>query len=346
MLEKFCKAKGVSGFEKEIRELFIKEIEKYVSEVEIDKLGNVIARRGEGEPKVMIAAHMDEIGLVVKKIDKNGFVYFAKIGGIYDGILPGTKVVAYHENGEYEGVIGIKPPHLMKNEERKKLISHEDLFIDFGFQSEEEAKNEGFRPGVPIVFKPEFITMPNGMVSCKAMDDRSGLVSLVYLAKSLKDFEGTIYFVGTVQEEVGLKGAKTVAFRLKPDLAIAVDVTIAGPSPGLRERDYNVEINKGPVITILEASGRGLIADRIINEWLERGAKENDIPYQIEVLERGATDAAEIYITGEGIPSTALSIPARYIHTPSEVISIKDLENLVKLLKVSIESGLPTFWRI
>ncbi len=346
LLEKFSKLKGVSGYEEEVRKEFIKEMEKYCGSVEVDKLGNVIAKRGEGDPKVLIVSHMDEIGFVVKKIDKNGYVYFAKIGGIYDGILPGKKVILYNESGEFEGVIGIKPPHLMKDEERKKLLSYEELFIDLGFSSEEEARKNGIKVGDPIVFYPEYFTMANNIVCGKAMDDRAGIVCLIQLAKSLKDFDGTIYFVGTVQEEVGLKGARTVAFRLKPDLAIAIDVTIAGPSPGMRERDYNVELNKGPAITILEASGRGLIADKIINEWLERNAKENGIPYQKEVLERGATDAAEIYITGEGIPSTALSIPAKFIHTPSEVVSIKDMENLVKLLKVSLESGIPVFWRV
>ncbi|GBF35869.1 M42 family metallopeptidase [Methanofervidicoccus abyssi] len=334
-LKELSLADGISGREDSIRSIMERELKKYCEEVFTDRLGNLIGRMGDKGLKLMLAAHMDEIGLMVKYIDEKGFLKFIKVGGINDQMLLNQKVVVHTRNGKrIIGVLGSKPPHKMKEEERNKMIKYEDMFIDIGAKDREDAKKMGVDIGDWITFKSEFDILGNNRVTCKAFDNRIGCAILLEVAKRLKeeDIKCQVYFVGTVQEEVGLKGAKTSAFRINPDVAIALDVTICGDHPGINIEEAPVELGKGPVVCIVDGAGRGLIAHRDVLKMIEDVSKKYNIPVQYEVGDGGTTDGTAIYLTREGIPTGVISVPARYIHTPVEVIDLSDLENAVNLI--------------
>lgn len=336
LLKKLADAPGVSGFEDEVRNIIIDELNDHVDSVEVDELGNVITtRKGKADgKKIMLAAHMDEIGLMVRYIDKEGFIKFSKIGGINDQMLLNQEVSIHTSNGLVIGVIGSKPPHRMKESERKKVIEYENMFIDIGASNKEEA--EGIvQLGDPVTIKQEF-TKLGKLYMGKALDNRIGCAVMVEVMKKAKS-NATVYGVGTVQEEVGLKGAKTAAFRLNPDMALALDVTIAGDHPGIKEEDAPAKTGKGPGIILTDASGRGLITHPKVKELLISVADEEEIPYQLEVSEGGTTDATAIHLTREGIPTGVISPPTRYIHTPVSVVAIEDVENAVKLILAVLE---------
>src|SRR3972149_8014348 len=234
-LEKLSNACGVAGREDEVKDLMKKFLKPYVDEIHEDKLGNVIAiKKGKKDsPKVMFAAHMDEIGLLVRTISKEGFLQFTKIGGIDDRILLAQKVIVYTEKGPLYGIIGSKPPHIQKEEERKKVLAYDELFIDVGAENETEARKMGVRIGDPVGFDVKFAKIGKNTVIGKAFDNRAGCAVMVEAMKHLEKTECTVYAVGTVQEEVGLRGATTAAFGIYPDIGIAIDVTIAGDTPGV-----------------------------------------------------------------------------------------------------------------
>ncbi|BDZ71181.1 M42 family metallopeptidase [Methanobacterium petrolearium] len=332
LLEKLSNASGVSGFEDEVRNLMMEELKGHVDDLEVDKMGNLIAiKKGKPSGKtVMLAAHMDEIGLMVRYIDKNGFIKFSKLGGINDQMLLNQEVFI-HSNGEkILGVIGSKPPHRMKAADKKKPVNYENMFIDIGANSKEDAE-EIVNIGDPITIKQEFAALKNDLVMGNAMDNRVGCAVLLEVLKRAHS-DATIYGVGTVQEEVGLKGARTAAYRINPDMALALDVTISGDHPGMKEEDAPAKAGDGPCIILTDASGRGIITHPQIKELLINVANEEEIPYQLEVSEGGTTDATAIHLTREGIPTGVISPPSRYIHTPVSVVNIKDVENAVKLI--------------
>lgn len=332
LLEKLSNASGVSGFEDEIRNLMMDELKGHVDDLEVDNMGNLIATK-KGKPdgkKVMLAAHMDEIGLIVRYIDKNGFIKFSKLGGINDQMLLNQEV-NIHSNGEkILGVVGSKPPHRMKAAEKKKPVEYENMFIDIGASSKEDAE-EMVNVGDPITIKQKFAELKNDLVMGNAMDNRVGCAILVEVLKRASS-DATIYGVGTVQEEVGLKGARTSAYRINPDMALALDVTISGDHPGMKEEEAPAKAGEGPCIILTDASGRGIITHPQVKELLIEVAKEEEIPYQLEVSEGGTTDATAIHLTREGIPTGVISPPSRYIHTPVSVVNINDVENAVKLI--------------
>lgn len=332
LLEKLSNASGVSGFEDEIRNLMMEELKGHVDDLEVDNMGNLIATK-KGKPdgkKVMLAAHMDEIGLIVRYIDKNGFIKFSKLGGINDQMLLNQEV-DIHSNGEkILGVVGSKPPHRMKAAEKKKPVEYENMFIDIGASSKEDAE-EMVNVGDPITIKQKFAELKNDLVMGNAMDNRVGCAILVEVLKRASS-DATIYGVGTVQEEVGLKGARTSAYRINPDMALALDVTISGDHPGMKEEEAPAKAGEGPCIILTDASGRGIITHPQVKELLISVAQEEEIPYQLEVSEGGTTDATAIHLTREGIPTGVISPPSRYIHTPVSVVNINDVENAVKLI--------------
>ena len=335
-LEKLSNACGVAGREEEVRSLMKNFLKPYVDEVKEDKLGNIIGiKKGKkNASKVMLAAHMDEIGLLVKTISKEGFIQFAKIGGIDDRILLAQKVIVYTEKGPLHGIIGSKPPHIQKEEERKKIITCDELFIDIGAENREEAEKMGVRIGDPIGFDIKFAKVGKSIVVGKAFDDRVGCAVMVEAMKRLEKTECTVYAVGTVQEEVGLRGATTAAFGIYPDVGIALDVTIAGDVPGVREVEAPIKLGKGPSIEIADM---GLIAHPKVVRLLVDAAEENKIPYQLETGLPGSTDAARISLTREGVPSGVISIPTRYIHSPSSLLSLEDAEKTVKLTVAAVQ---------
>lgn len=336
LLKRLCNIVSPSGFEEEIRDIVIKELEPYADKLWVDAMGNVIAlKKGSGEGKLMVAAHMDEIGLMIKHITKNGFLKFTPIGGWSERILPGQRVLIKTLKGRIiRGVIGSKPPHIMKPEEAKQVIPMKDLFIDIGVSSREEAERLGVTPGAIAVIERDVVKLGNpDVVTGRAFDDKVGVVTMIEYFKNLSNHVVDVYVVATVQEEVGLKGARTAAFSISPDLGIALDVTIASDTPGVPEDEHVTKLGKGPAIKIMDGrSGSGVITHPAIRDLLIKTAEEEKIPYQLEVLPGGTTDASAIQLTREGVPVGTISIPARYIHSPIEVVNLNDVVNSVRLL--------------
>jgi len=331
LLTRLSNAHGISGSEGSITGIVRKELKKYVDEIHEDRMGNLVAIRKGNNFKVMLAAHADEIGLMVKSIDEKGFIRFVALGGWYAPTLYNQRVILHGTKGRIYGVLGGKPPHKMDEEERKKGVKVDDMFIDVGACSREEVTELGVVVGTPVSVDREVAALANNRITGKAFDNRVGVAMLVRTMQGVKS-PFTIYAVFTVQEEVGLKGAKTSAYSLQPDCAIATDVTIPGDHPGIDLKDVPVELGKGPIITIVDASGRGLIASRAMVKWLCDTADANDIPVQMEVGSGGTTDATAIHLERGGIPSTTLSIASRYIHSPVEVVDVGDIEEGVRLL--------------
>jgi putative aminopeptidase FrvX len=336
-LEKLSNACGVTGRENNVREIMTKLMKPYADEITVDRLENVIAiKKGKAKaPKVMLAAHMDEVGLMVKTITKEGFLQFSKVGGIDDRILPAQKVTIFTKKGEFSGIIGSKPPHIQKEEERKKIITYDDLFIDVGAENREDAQKKGISIGDPVAFNVQYTPLGKDVVMGKAFDNRAGCIAMIETLKLLEKTDVTVCAVGTVQEEVGLRGAGTAAFGVDPDVAIALDVTIAGDVPGVREFDTSVKMGKGPALTV---SDSGLITHPKVLRWLLDTAEEEKIAIQLESGLLGSTDAARISMTRQGIPCGTVSIPTRYIHSPVGVLNLKDIEDSAKLTAAAIKN--------
>jgi len=341
-LEKLSNASGVVGREEEVRNLMVKLMQPYSDEVHVDKLENVIAvKKGKkNATKVMLAAHMDEIGLMVKTINKEGFLQFAKMGGIDDRILVAQKVIVYTNNGPLYGIIGSKPPHIQKEDERKKILAYDELFIDIGAKDKEDAAKMGVAVGDAVGFDAKYAKVNEDTVIGKAFDDRAGCAAMIETLKLLEKTECTVYAVGTVQEEVGLRGAVTAAFSIEPDIGIALDVTVAGDVPGVREFDSTVKMGKGPALTV---SDSGLITHPKILRLLLDTAKEEKIPVQLETGLMGSTDAARISLSRQGVPSGTISIGTRYIHSPIGMLNLKDVEATVKLTTAAIMKAQESF---
>lgn len=341
LLEKLSNAHGISGYEGGVREVIKKEIESCVDEIKVDNFGNLIAIKKGKAPSVMIAAHMDEIGLMVKYIDDEGFIRFAKVGGWFDQTLVNQRVVLHTKKGMVTGVIGSKPVHVMKTEDKKKAIEAKDMFIDIGASSRDEAEAMGVEPGVTASLDQRLAALANDRVTGKAFDDRAGSAVLIAALQHIAGMKlaPSVMGVFTVQEEVGLKGARTSAFGLNPDVGIAIDTCIPGDHPGIKKTDSAVQIGKGPSITVMDAGGRGVISHPRVLEWLRETAKAKGVPYQMDVTESGTTDASAISLTREGIPSGVISVATRYIHTPVEVLSLKDLAQTADLVVAAIKSA-------
>jgi endoglucanase len=337
-LEKLSNAQGVTGREKQVRDLMFEMLKPVCDEIQVDRMENLVAvKKGKPEaPKIMLAAHMDEVGLMVKNITKEGFIQFTKMGGIDDRILSAQKVIVFTKENAYHGIVGSKPPHIQKEEERKKIITYDDLFIDVGAQSREDAAKMGIAVGDPIAFDVKYTSIGAECVMGKAFDNRAGCAAMVEAMKHLKDSECTIYAVGTVQEEIGLRGSGCAAFAVNPDLALALDVTVAGDVPGVREIDTNVKLGKGPALTVYDS---GVITHPKVMRWIIDTANQAKLPLQLESGLPGSTDAARISLTRQGIPSGTLSMPARYIHSPAGIINLTDVENTVKLAVAAIEKA-------
>lgn len=339
LMRELSLAPGVSGSEEEIAKIITRELKDVADKIETDSMGNVIAtKKGQKKaPTVMLAAHMDEIGLMVKYIDDNGFILFTTIGGINDQMLMNQTVTIHSTVGEpVVGVIGSKPPHVTSPEERNKIVKYKDMFIDIGAKDKEEAEKM-VKIGDKITFNSIFAEYPNNRVMGKALDNRVGCYVMMEVLKRV-DTRATVYGVGTVQEEVGLKGAKTVSFKLNPDLAFALDVTLSGDHPGIKNDEAPVVMGEGPAVVLADASGRGILTQDSVKNLLIKAGDENDIPYQLEVSDGGTTDGTAIHLTREGIPTGVVSVPTRYIHTPVSVCSMDDVENTIRLITEAINS--------
>ena len=329
-------APGISGSESGIAGIMKSELEKTCDEVSVDVFGNVIAKKGKGPKKIMIAAHMDEIGLMVKHVSKEGFISFVKIGGIDDRVLVAQRVIIKSKKGDVFGIIGLKPPHLQKEEERKKPVKHEDMFIDTGCANREEVLAK-VSIGDPVIFEPNAGVLNGSLCYGKAVDNRVGCYAMLKIMEKIKA-KAEVYAVATVQEEVGLKGAKTSSFKINPDFALVIDTTIAGDTPQIKENESSLKLGDGVALTIVEASGRGVIVSEKVKELIVSCANAKGIKYQLDVIEGGMTDGATIYMNREGILTGVLSIPTRYIHSPTGVFSTADVDSAVELSAAVIES--------
>ena len=339
LMRELCLASGISGHEDEVANIIERELKDVADSIERDNMGNIIATKkgSKKAPKIMLAAHMDEIGFLVRFIDDNGFIKFSKIGGIVDSILVNLTVTIHSSVGEdVIGVIGSKPPHVTKPEERKKVIPADELFIDIGAKDKEDAEKM-VAIGDAITFNSLFVEYPNNLIMGKAMDNRAGCYVLMEVLKRIET-DATVYAVGTVQEEVGLKGAKTAAFKLNPDMAIALDVTLSGDHPGIKPEEAPVVIGEGPSLILSDAGGRGILTSTSVKELITKAGDENDIKYQLEVSDGGTTDGSAIQLIREGIPTGVLSVPTRYIHTPVSVCSMEDIESTIQLIVAAINS--------
>ncbi|AVQ99583.1 M42 family metallopeptidase [Oceanobacillus sp. M65] len=339
MLKDLTDAKGISGNEKEAREVMHKYISPYADEVYTDNLGSLIAKKAgdENGPSIMVAGHLDEIGFMVTRIDEKGFVYFQTIGGWWNQVMLAQRVTIMGTKGDVTGVIGSKPPHILSAEARKKPVDIKDMFIDIGASSKEEAKEFGVKPGDSIVPYFEFTQMNNEkLLMAKAWDNRIGCAIAIEVLKQLKDTDhpNVVYGVGTVQEEVGLRGAKTAAHTIKPDIGFGVDVGIAGDMPGVSDKDADSKLGEGPQIVLYDAS---MISHKGVRDLVLATADENNIPYQYTSIAAGGTDSGSIHLTANGVPSLSITVATRYIHSHAAILHRDDFENAVKIIVETIK---------
>ncbi|NBJ68965.1 MULTISPECIES: M42 family metallopeptidase [Clostridia] len=339
MFKDLTDAKGIPGNEKEARDVMNKYISPYADEVIYDNLGSLIAKKtgDENGPKIMVAGHLDEIGFMVTRIDDKGFVYFQTAGGWWSQVMLAQRVTIMGSNGDVTGVIGSKPPHILSAEARKKPVEIKDMFIDIGASSKEEAESFGVKPGDSVVPYFEFTPLKNEkLLLAKAWDNRIGCAIAIEVLKQLKEenHPNIVYGVGTVQEEVGLRGAKTAANTIKPDIGFGVDVGIAGDTPGVSDHEADSKIGKGPQIVLYDAS---MVAHKGVRDLVVKTAEENNIPYQYTSMAGGGTDSGSIHLTANGVPSLSITIATRYIHTHAGILHRDDFDHAVKLIVETIK---------
>lgn len=329
LLEKLSNARGASGNEAEVREIIIEEVKSRVDSYRVDTMGNLITyKQAKGVRrnalKVMLAAHMDEIGLMIVHADSKGYLKFTKVGGIDDRVLLSKAVLIGKDNRV--GVIGSKPAHLLKGKERDQVVESDSMYIDIGAKSKEEALG-AVKIGDYATFATEFEKMGDGLVKGKALDDRAGCSLIAELLK--RDYPFDLYGVFTVQEEVGLRGARVAAYAIEPDVAFALESTVCDDSPKQKDVSPTTRIGEGPAISVAD---RTTFADRRLVKLLVETAKDSRIPYQIKQPMIGSTDAGRIHISKAGVPSIAVAVPTRYIHSPVSLMSLEDFDNTLALM--------------
>lgn len=334
MLKDLTDAKGIPGNEREVREVMKKYIAPFSDEVTTDNLGSLIAKKTgkDGGPKIMVAGHLDEVGFMITNIDDKGFLRFQTVGGWWSQVMLAQRVTIVTDKGDVTGVIGSKPPHILTAEARKKPVEIKDMFIDIGATSREEVMEWGVRPGDMVVPYFEFTVMNNEkMLLAKAWDNRIGCAIAIDVLKQLKNIEhpNVVYGVGTVQEEVGLRGARTSANKIEPDIAFGVDVGIAGDTPGVTEKEAMGKMGKGPQIILYDAS---MVSHKGLRDLVVNVADELEIPYQYDAMPGGGTDSGAIHVAHHGVPALSITIATRYIHSHAAMLHRDDYENTVKLI--------------
>lgn len=337
LLASVCETPGVSGYEQPIRELILKSISNLADEITVDPLGNIIAiQRGrDSSKKVMVPAHMDEIGFIVTHIDNDGFVRFHTLGGFDPKTLTSQRVLIHTKTKTLLGVMGSKPIHVMTQEERNKVPVIQDYFIDLGMEKDEVLKY--VEVGNPVTRQRELVEMGN-CVNCKSLDNRVSVFILIETMRKLqsKKLPYDFYAVFTVQEEVGIRGASTAGHYLDPDFGICLDTTIAFDVPGNREFDRITKLGHGTAIKILDGS---VICDYRMVEFMKQVAKSNNIKYQLEILTVGGTDASGMQRMSKGGSIVgAVSIPTRHIHQVIETCHKEDIQNSIAMLAACITS--------
>lgn len=335
MFKDLTDANGIAGNERAPREVMKKYIAPYADTVETDNLGSVIAKKvgDENGPKIVVAGHLDEVGFVVTQIDDKGFIKFQTVGGWWSQVMLAQRVTITTRKGdEVIGVIGSKPPHILPADVRNKVVDIKDMFIDIGAASKDEVLEWGVRPGDMVTPYFEFNVMKNDKyLLAKAWDNRIGCAIAIDVMKALQNEKhpNILYSVGNVQEEVGLRGAKTATHKIQPDIGFAVDVGVAGDTPGVTAKESTSKMGAGPQIVVYDAS---MVSHRGLREFVLDVADEHNIPYQFEAMAGGGTDAGSIHVTANGVPALSIGIATRYIHSHAGILHRDDYDNAVKLM--------------
>jgi tetrahedral aminopeptidase len=327
LLKRLTETFGPSGYEDEVRKVILKEVKPLADEVRVDALGNLIVRRkpaknSKNPKRIMLAAHMDEIGVIASHIDKKGFVRFSSVGAAHGRYTLGARVRFL--NGA-TGVVGYDRLEKLDN-----ALPINKMYIDAGASSRDDCP---IKVGDFAAFERSFIEMGDRLVA-KSMDDRAGVAVLIETLRGIKSTPNDLYFVFTAQEEVGVRGAGAAAYGVDPEIGIAVDVTPTGDTPASMK--MVMELGKGPCVKFRDP---GMLADPRVVDWMIKTAEKAKIPYQREVLLVGSTDARAIQISRAGVMAGALSIPCRYVHSASEVVDFNDLKNSVKLLTIMLNKA-------
>lgn len=338
LLRELTEAPGIPGYEREVREVIRRHLQG-ITTIEQDRLGSIVCRKdGEASvPRIMLTGHMDEIGFIVKLITDEGFVKFSPLGGWWGHVMLAQRVVIKTRKGDVVGLIGSKPPHVLSEEERKKLLDPKDMYIDVGATSADEMKELDVRPGDPIVPICPFTVLGLGKTYLgKAFDDRAGCALFIEVIKSLhgKKHPNTVYGVGTVQEEVGLRGARTSAWVVEPDVGLTMEAGVAGDVPDVKKEEAQEKLGKGPVIIIRDGS---MIPNLRLRDLLVETAQELQIPFQFDIMERGGTDSGAIHLHRRGVPNLVISVPTRHIHSHAGILHREDFDHAVRLVTAAIQ---------
>lgn len=324
LLERLCNATGPSGFEGEVREIIKDEIKNYVDEIKVDVMGNIIAHKKGNGKKVLIDAHMDEVGFIITGHNEDGTLRFEALGGINGKVLL-SKVVLIGES-KIPGVIGFKPIHLQSGDERKKNVRASQCCIDVGLSSKEEAKKV-IKIGEFVVFDVKYGKFGDGLVKGKAFDDRMGCAVAIEILK--ENYNCDLYVSFNVQEEVGERGAYVSAYNINPDIGVALEGTICADMPNIPKHLNATEIGKGPALSIMDRTS--IYNGEILREIIKIAEAKN-IPYQVRRAIAGGNDAGAILMSAEGAKVATVSVPCRYIHSSVSVASLEDYKNTVRLM--------------
>lgn len=327
LLKQLTEASGISGNEKEVRDLIISEIKDHVDNIKIDRIGNVIAyKKGkDAKKKLMITAHMDEVGLLIKEIDTMGLLKFTTVGGVDKRILVSKPVLIGKD--KIAGVIGAKPIHLQRKEEWTRALNLDELYIDIGAKSKEEAEKI-VSVGDYVSFASDYVEFGEGLVKAKALDNRVGCSLLIELVKEIKDI--SFYAVFTVMEEIGLVGAGPAAYEVNPDISLVLEGTLCYDMPKLDTHLVPTYLNQGPAISLID---RTTVYDHNFRNKIVKIAEKNNIPFQYRKTSMGGNDSGKIHTSRDGSITTTISVPCRYIHSPASVMSKTDYNNTYTLLK-------------
>jgi putative aminopeptidase FrvX len=333
LLKELTEASGVSGFESEVRAVMRRYFTP-LGEISHDKTGSIICCKTgtASEPRVALAGHMDEVGFIVKYITREGFIRFTPLGGWWDQVLLAHRVTIRTGKGDVTGVIGAKPPHLLSEAERKKVVEKKDMYIDIGATSQLEVEQAGVAIGDPVIPESAFtpLSVPKTYMA-KALDNRLGCALTIRTLQNLegKNHPNTLFGVATVQEEVGLRGATTSVEVVNPDLAIITEVDVAGDVPGIKPEESHIKLGAGPSLLVYDAR---MLPNQRLRDLVISIARENNIPLQLSAMEGGATDGGPIHLHRAGVPTVVISVPTRGIHGHNAIFNLKDFEWTVALL--------------
>jgi len=333
LLRELTEAPGVSGYERAVREIIRRHLRDFTT-IEQDRLGSIVCRKdGEAKtPRIMLAGHMDEIGFIVKLVTDEGFIKLSPLGGWWEHVMLAQRVVIKTRQGDVPGIIGSKPPHVLSQDERKKVLEMKDMYVDIGATSSDEVKALSVRVGDPIIPICPFTVLGTGKTYlAKAFDDRLGVALFIDVMKTLvkEKHPNTVYGVGTVQEEVGLRGARTSSWVVEPDVGLTMEVGVAGDVPDVKKEDAQAKLGKGPVIVIRDGS---MLPNLRLRDLFVETAEKLQIPFQFDFLERGGTDSGAIHLHRRGVPNVVIAVPTRHIHSHTGIMHRDDYDRAVHLV--------------